>query len=469
MGVQFRLAMKQQAHDVFEQTLFAISNPDHELYGQYLQVADIKNLTKSSETATKFVYLWLQQSGINDSQILYDGSNTFHFETTIKVAEAMMGSEFYSFEDASGMSITRTLGYSVPDGVASHLMMIHPTTHFGQMSPQRISLSSVSKPSRQAPSATTINSGNPAFNITLCNQTITPDCLRAIYEIGNFEAKSSSGSLLGISGYLNQFPKYDAYARFLSEYAPYAKDQNFTYLLVNGGRDIQNDTTYNDFEGNLDVMYTAPLVMDTKINYYSTGGLGYLVPDLDQPLQENNENEPYLQLIDYLLSLPDSELPQTLTTSYGEGEQTVPEGYARTVCDMFGQLGLRGVSVIFSSGDTGPGSACQTNDGKNKTRFIPQFPAACPYVTSVGATRHFEPESSVFYSSGGFSEIFPRPVWQHDAVEKYLKILGTRWKGLYNPRGRAFPDVSAQGWAFEYIEKNHETQELESILGYGTR
>ena len=50
---------------------------------------------------------------------------------------------------------------------------------------------------------------------------------------------------------------------------------------------------------------------------------------------------------------------------------------------MFAQLGARGVSVLFSSGDTGVGSACQTNDGKNTTRFLPIFPAACPFVTSV--------------------------------------------------------------------------------------
>ena len=57
-----------------------------------------------------------------------------------------------------------------------------------------------------------------------------------------------------------------------------------------------------------------------------------------------------------------------------------------STCSMFAQLGARGVSVLFSSGDTGVGSACETNDGKNATRFLPIFPAACPFVTSVGGT-----------------------------------------------------------------------------------
>jgi tripeptidyl-peptidase-1 len=52
----------------------------------------------------------------------------------------------------------------------------------------------------------------------------------------------------------------------------------------------------------------------------------------------------------------------------------------------------------------------------------------------------------VDFSSGGFSDIFPRPWYQDDAVSSYLDDhLGDRWDGLYNPRGRGFPDVAAQG------------------------
>ncbi len=52
-----------------------------------------------------------------------------------------------------------------------------------------------------------------------------------------------------------------------------------------------------------------------------------------------------------MLKLPDDELPQTLTTSYGEDEQSVPRAYAEKICQMIGQLGARGVSILFSSGE----------------------------------------------------------------------------------------------------------------------
>lgn len=69
------------------------------------------------------------------------------------------------------------------------------------------------------------------------------------------------------------------------------------------------------------------LVDQTTTTYYSTGGLGELVPDLDEPTARSNQNEPYLDFLHYLLGLPDHELPTTLTTSYGEDEQSVPESY----------------------------------------------------------------------------------------------------------------------------------------------
>jgi len=165
--------------------------------------------------------------------------------------------------------------------------------------------------------------------------------------------------------------------------------------------------------------------------------------------------------LDYALG--QKSLPQTVSTSYGDDEQTVPESYALRVCAGFAQLGARGVSVIFSSGDYGVGDAdpdptttkCKTNNGKNETTFLPVFPATCPYVTSVGATIGIAPEVAVdipgigFYSGGGFSNYFSRPWYQKSVVDAYLdKLPKGVYKGLYNSSGRGYPDVAAQGWNF---------------------
>lgn len=103
------------------------------------------------------------------------------------------------------------------------------------------------------------------------------------------------------------------------------------------------------------------------------------------------------------------------------------------------------------------GSACQTNDGKNTTRFLPIFPAACPYVTSVGGVSGVSPESAVSFSSGGFSDTWARPAYQNTAVSAFLTKLGSKWDGLYNKTGRGFPDVAAQAQNFHVIDQGSES------------
>ncbi|KAK6851090.1 hypothetical protein PG987_000724 [Apiospora arundinis] len=92
----------------------------------------------------------------------------------------------------------------------------------------------------------------------------------------------------------------------------------------------------------------------------------------------------------------------------------------------------------------GVGNTCLSNDGKNTTSFEPVFPAACPYVTSVGGVTDVEPESAFQISSGGFSNIWPRPAYKNASVMDYLQKIGSRYKGFYNQSSRDFPDVAAQ-------------------------
>lgn len=163
------------------------------------------------------------------------------------------------------------------------------------------------------------------------------------------------------------------------------------------------------------------------------------------PSEEYGGLEPFLDLARHLVELPDTELPSVVVMSYGTNEQLLPPSYAKQTCDLFGQLGVRGVSVIGASGDFGVGRSCQSNRGKKSPRFLPSFPSTCPYVTSVGATQSNSPEQAANFSGGGFSEYFTRPGWQAVAVDNFLDRHGDEWKGYYNRFGRGIPDVSALG------------------------
>ena len=162
-----------------------------------------------------------------------------------------------------------------------------------------------------------------------------------------------------------------------------------------------------------------------------------------------------------------------VSISYGGQEADLPASYQQRQCNEYMKLGMQGVSVVVSSGDSGV--AGPANDGNSNgclgdsgNIFSPDFPVTCPYVTAVGATflprgadvnKDQETAVTRFPSGGGFSNIFPIPSYQANAVANYLKTSPPPYTaysstnnnsfgangGIYNSNGRAYPDVSAIG------------------------
>lgn len=168
------------------------------------------------------------------------------------------------------------------------------------------------------------------------------------------------------------------------------------------------------------------------------------------------------------MALSDKDLPLVVSISWSSNEQHFQKQYAKETCNLFGQLGTRGVSILSSAGNLGPGASCQSNDGKKRTKFIPAFPASCPYVTSVGGTTLASNTSAggrsgksvaIDFGGGGFSDIFDRPQWQEKAVREYLKKHGDKWKKYYNQNGRGYPDVAAHAGPANVPTMNHGNEE----------
>ncbi|KAL4918733.1 peptidase S8/S53 domain-containing protein [Aspergillus aurantiobrunneus] len=449
--IRLRIALKQ--HDVagFEQALLDMSTPGNANYGQHFGSYDaMKELLQPSDDSTSSVQHWLESTGVTE----YERDADFlKLRTTVEQANSLLDADFLWYatanDDGDDARVLRTLHYSIPEGVAEHINMIQPTTHFGQMRSHRATMRSrpaLLETSRQLLDAVM------AGSLDHCNDAITPNCLSDLYNTEGYKANAKSGSKIAFASFLEQYARYDDLAEFEEEYAPHAIGQNFSVVKLNGGRNDQNSTE-DSGEANLDLQYIIGVSAPLPVTEFSTGGRGKLVPDLSSPDPSDNSNEPFLDFLEGVLKLDQESLPQVISHSYGENEQTIPEGYARTVCNLYAQLGSRGVSVLFSSGDSGVGSACQTNDGTNTTHFPPQFPASCPWVTSVGGTNGTSPEAGVYFSSGGFSDLWARPSYQDAAVESYLSQIGDTQSQYFNRSGRAFPDVAAQAQNYAVVDQ----------------
>lgn len=65
---------------------------------------------------------------------------------------------------------------------------------------------------------------------------------------------------------------------------------------------------------------------------------------------------------------------------------------------------------------------------------------------------------ATFFSSGGFSNVWPRPAYQEQAVSTYLQTtIGNNFTGLFNATGRGFPDVAAQSVNYHVIDKGRDS------------
>ncbi|OAL30336.1 hypothetical protein AYO22_01533 [Fonsecaea multimorphosa] len=450
--------MDQPAMSDIHQHLLDISTPDHPLYGRHLEKHELDYLLRPAGDVTAAIVDWLEGEGILAGNITYQGS-WFTFDASISQAESLLSTEFHEYHNGD-TTLIRTLQYSVPTRLRSLITTIQPTTRFGQPRAQaRLMLESRDSPD---PGLISPIDGNPqlltTYNATFCNSTITPECIRGIYGMSNFQANPKGKTKLGVSGFIEEGVYFDDLADFLKLTGAGNQADDFSIVPINGGVSDQQGVN-KTAEGNLDVQYAVALARGTPVVYYSTAGRAPMLADLDQPTpSQNGSNEPYLDQLHYLLSLNNSDLPDVLTTSYAEDEQTVPFDWATEVCLAFSFLGLRGVSVIFASGDTGVGSACQSNDGQKITRFTPNFPATCPYVTAVGGTYALNPEIAAAFSSGGFSNYFAAPSYQVNTTEAYLGRLGDKNKGYYNASGRGYPDVAAQ--SVRYLIENQDHPEF---------
>jgi len=205
-------------------------------------------------------------------------------------------------------------------------------------------------------------------------------------------------------------------------------------------------------EANLDVQYIMGVAQDVHTTYWSIG---------------DQAQDPFLDWIVALANLTNPPLVHSISYGSISTEDTSTDVYRFNLEAC--KLGLRGVTIVVSSGDDGVANFEARND-PSQCGFHPSFPATSPYVTAVGATQGPEsgkPETAcmsntggVITTGGGFSYFFKRPSYQDSVVANYLKNgPGLPPTNLFNSTGRGYPDVAVLGYNYNVVIGGHELQE----------
>ncbi|KAF8258883.1 subtilisin-like protein [Lactarius quietus] len=460
--IDLHIALVPQDENALIDALYEVStpgNPKHvlsiilpqtTLYGAHLTKEQVAQLVAPHPDTLQLINSWLEHHHIPPSAVSMTHGGSWLTVTDVPVsrANAMLGASYQLFRPSgtNDTAILRTIGYALPALLHKHVRTVVPTTCFSSTRP----LWQI--PRRHSVGATAhMGSREPGAVMSTRNDEddplIGPSELRSLYRTVTYVPAATDKNAIGVAGFKNHYPSPADLATFMSICRKDAIDARYTVVPINGGKYRPKRPTD---ESNIDIQYSQAIAYPTPETFYSIGGqltwnsLGDNQPDPD---------DSFLTWLNYLIHL--ETIPQTITASYGNYENTLPVEYTKAVCDLFAQLGARGVSVFFPSGDEGVGASknCKANDGSGRVQFVPEWPSSCIVGGTQGGTTDQHPEVAARISGGGFSNHFPRPIYQNPAVPTFLKGIGNQYEGLYNSAGRGIPDVAAQVINYFFIER----------------
>lgn len=486
-NITIRIGLAQQNLHQLEEALMSVAHPDSQTYGQHWSPKRVAEHFAPSEATISTVKSWLIDTGFHPDQLQLSRSKGWiSVKVHVSEAESLLKAEYHVYRDPLGHEQIGCESYSVPEDIREHVDLIRPTVHFfhhdSSKSPEH--------------SDTTLDKA-PTFNhvpktpsLDDCDKFITPQCLRKLYSI-DYKPEVPQLNSLGILEFTPQAYLGSDLDLFFSRFSMSQEKRRPVLASIDGGFVQQQNQSvdYNE-ESDLDLEYAMTLTDPMPVTVLQTGdlflGAGFdnwldavdgsfcKFEGGDDPNQDGIYPDPQPGGYNHSESCGIIAPPKVVSASYAQDEFTATPAYARRQCDEYGKLGLMGTTVLYGSGDDGVAGANGTCLGPRGVGFSPIFPATCPFVIAVGATQInpnstvYEPESACeerAHSGGGFSNIFPMPLYQKDAVRGYLEHHPPPYTAeRYNNTGRAraYPDLSANGANFVIARNGHFS------LAYGT-
>ncbi|XP_047466761.1 tripeptidyl-peptidase 1 [Mugil cephalus] len=405
--LELTFALKQQNIHRLEETLRLVSDPDSAQYGKHLSLEEVASLVRPSELTQKVVRHWLQSHGITNCLTIRT-QDFLQCTMTADVAETLLpGSRFHRYIRDGHSLVRSSAPYSVHDDVHQHLDFVgglHRLPPKGQ---------DLRKKEQSSESGVHLG--------------VTPSILRTRYNLTAADVGSARNNSQAVAQFLEQYYHPADLAEFMTMFGGSFQHLSQVDRVVGtqgGGK--------AGLEASLDVEYIMSTGANIPTWVFTNPG-------------RHESQEPFLQWMVLLSNM--SNLPWVHTISYGDDEDSLSTAYMMRINTEFMKAGVRGLSLLFASGDSGAG--CR-HLGKSQNSFRPSFPASSPYVTTVGGTSFKNPfkvtyEVTDYISGGGFSNVFKMPDYQASAVNRYLKTVAATLppQSYFNTSGRAYPDMAA--------------------------
>ena len=415
----FVLKRDKAASDKIEKELLARSVPSSPLYTQWLSHEEVVDLMSVPIERITTVTNFLAANGILEENIrVSEMKDKIFVKMPASVAAELLDTDFARFrsrDDERVVLLRVTRPYSLPSDIAEVVSLVDDIVRFPSI--RRLEI-------LQSTEGNGADATDP-FNAcgTKCAGYTTPAVLQQAYQFSPV-TKAATGNSAAVAEFQNQYYDTADLTSFSSACGVTATVD--TFYSLQGGANNPNICNIGCTEALLDVEYIGVHPIPLTFWYSSSYSL--------------------LDWVDNLIGQTNP--PLVNSVSYGNDEvQQTSAAYMESCNTQFQAAGLKGLSLLFASGDQGVWG--RTGVGAT---FNPDFPAASPYITAVGGT-NFQTKSVIGAESawncggGGFSNEFATPSWQQTFVTNYFSTAGSALPAaaLYNAKGRGYPDVAALG------------------------
>eukprot|EP00656_Telonema_subtile_P024101 TRINITY_DN2595_c0_g2_i1.p1 TRINITY_DN2595_c0_g2~~TRINITY_DN2595_c0_g2_i1.p1 ORF type:complete len:571 (+),score=160.80 TRINITY_DN2595_c0_g2_i1:188-1900(+) len=421
MNVYLFLTHKPGAEAQLKETLESVSCPKSSQYGKHLSMSELSALLAPAYEHQALVDEWLTQHNVTRGSAT--GPNDLvELELSVQQVEAMFGTQVHQYTHSSGISTLRaTSGYSLPTRVAPAVTVVGDLTQF----PSSQRLPTVTTASTASTERRLLGGGgggsgkwaNDCTGASSCKGLVTPGVLKTRYKVPTQPTKVSANSTMAVAEFQGQYYDSADLSKFSSGCA--------ISPAVNPARNVGKNVEKAGVESLLDIEYITAVANPIPLTVYYSA---------------------QFSLLNWIKTVGSTENPGWVhSVSYGNDErQQTSTDYMNQVNVQFQAIGVRGISVLFASGDQGVWG----RSGRG-SKFNPDFPGASPYITTVGGTdfagTDIGDETAWASGGGGFSDTFARPSYQADVVAAYLKDPSLPPASYYNASGRGYPDVAALG------------------------
>ncbi|TBU33346.1 subtilisin-like protein [Dichomitus squalens] len=476
-----RLSLVQPNLHNLDAYLLDIADPQSPNYGQHWTPERVKETFRPSQGSADVVRSWLVSNLDAESSIIIQTDEVLSLNVSVAQAERIFATNYNVYRANNGFErVGCHQGHNFPAHVAEHVEFVWPSLMYGGPRLTRRNSPPTVKGARgpRVVQSSAIDASSIPTGVEHCDDAVTLDCLRALYNF-HYDPVAPERNTVGVAEFGMQYYNPADLNMFFKRFAPDQVGNQPKLISIAGGQLNESDPNLDDFvESSLDLELMMGLLgRKQEVFLYEVGTM-----NLD-PLS----GDEFLGAWDAyyctvagasgikLQDCGDAPKSNVVSISYTSAPDVRDSMYLPMLqreCTEIGKLALMGVTTIASSGDLGVASIDPADTSKalclvngtlearapNSTQlgdFLAEFPASCPYVTAVGSTQ-VSPGKSVqdtetatfaFPSGGGFSNAFVRPRFQNGAVTNYLKHFAPPYgSSVFNRSGRAYPDVSANGW-----------------------